>query len=364
MPALYQAMASSASAWPPKPGTSGPLNGMPDSARLSVPGMHRRRWCQLLQLSPVHSAVQRLEPVAALRESTNGRSSGRAALEAFPGRLRHAGGIEVVVRPVIPLAVLEAHVVDLGGAGARVVHVDPRAAEAPVAELARVAGPPGAALGQRVVGKPGAARPHEADVGLAFRVLAEDAGLQPALGDLVAVGDLDARVEDGHDAAALVGERAQFGRAVAELRRAGGEDLEVLHVVDVQPQAVVGELVFGERRVQRVQVARAGIAPAALVVAQRPQRRQRRDAHQALQAPRDRGHAVARDHVERRHALVGAEPEAGRRAEVVLAAEEPVRAGVHEHVARMVDQHADPAARRCGSAGREWRRTAGRPGRR
>src|SRR4051812_40492918 len=62
--------------------------------------------------------------------------------EAFPGRLGHARRILVVVCPVIPLAMLEAHVIDLGSASAGVVHVDPRAAEAPVAELACVAGPP------------------------------------------------------------------------------------------------------------------------------------------------------------------------------------------------------------------------------
>jgi hypothetical protein len=46
-----------------KPGTSGPLNGMPDSARFRLQWMLVRRWCQLLKLSPVHTAVKRLEPV-------------------------------------------------------------------------------------------------------------------------------------------------------------------------------------------------------------------------------------------------------------------------------------------------------------
>ena len=42
--------------------------------------------------------------------------------------------------------------------------------------------------GQREVRKPGAARPHEADIGVAFGVEAEDAGVQPALRERIARG--------------------------------------------------------------------------------------------------------------------------------------------------------------------------------
>src|SRR5580700_183220 len=87
-PALYQAWASSGLASPAKPGTSGPLKGAPDRARLRLRPMLFFRWIQLEQLSPVQNPAKRLLPMKPALEIIKGRSLGRAFRK--PSRLAMA----------------------------------------------------------------------------------------------------------------------------------------------------------------------------------------------------------------------------------------------------------------------------------
>ena len=248
-----------------------------------------------------------------------------------------------MVGPVRPLAVLEAHIVQLGRTGAGVVHVEPGAVKTRLAEGLGVGGPPVTPFGNGVIRKPGTAGPHKAYIGLALRVLAKDVGGLAASGYLIPCFYFHTGVQYRNDAAAIRLQTCQVGLQIAKVRGVGGEDLVVVHVVNIQPQAVIGEGVLCESHVQLGELLGARITPAALVVAERPQRRQRRGADQALQALSDSGGTVTRNHIKRGHAVVGPHPESGWRVLVVFAKEEPVGAGVHKHRARVVHKNAHPA---------------------
>src|SRR6187549_2232990 len=71
-PALYQSTNSPSLQLPPNPGTSPPLKGMPDSARLRVLPMDMCRWWWLDQLSPVQWAECFWPPVYPDRDSKKG----------------------------------------------------------------------------------------------------------------------------------------------------------------------------------------------------------------------------------------------------------------------------------------------------
>ena len=178
---------------------------------------------------------------------------------------------------------------------------------------------------------------------MAFGVLAKDASGGAALRHFITLFNLYTGVQNRHDAPTVGLQLFQFRSQITKVFGAGGEDFVSVHVVDIEPQAIGGEGVFGKTGIQCVQILGAGVTPAALVVAERPQRRQRRGAHQALQALRDGCHAVTGNHIKRRYALVRAKPESRWRVLIVFAGEKPVGAGVHKHRAGVVDEDANPA---------------------
>ena len=160
---------------------------------------------------------------------------GLGGQKAVARALGHAGAVLVVVGPVRPLAPVKTHVVQLGRARAGVVHIQPGTVKARLSESLGVGGPPVAAFGNGIVGKPGAAWPHKAYKRLALGVVAEDVGGLAAEGHLVTRFYFHAGVQNRNDAATLGLQACQVGFQIAKMVGVGGEHFVVVHVVNVEP---------------------------------------------------------------------------------------------------------------------------------
>ena len=106
----------------------------------------------------------------------------------------------------------------------------------------------------------------------------------PALAALcvqrVALVHLHARVGDRDDAEALLAQLRDQSRGVREALAVPREDAVAVHVVDVEVEHVARDLALAEAGGDRAQLVRAHVAPARLLVAERPQRRHRGPARQ------------------------------------------------------------------------------------
>ncbi|MEI2692696.1 MAG: hypothetical protein V9H69_24415 [Anaerolineae bacterium] len=163
--------------------------------------------------------------------------------------------------------------------------------------------------------------------------------------DGIAGIDLDPRVDDGHGLdprGPQIGDHSPIARKGLLIP---GETAEAIHVVDVQVERVQRNAAGAELGRQLAHRGLVGIAPARLVVAQRPQRRQRHAAGQlavALQhiAQAGRGHEIVAQ-------LAGRRLEAQRIAVAV--------AKIKEAAAGIVQQQAIGRAGLAGPAAEGWR---------
>src|SRR5690606_26696379 len=74
-----------------------------------------------------------------------------------------------------------------------------------------------------------------------------------------------------------------------EMTPVDSEDPKPLHVVDIEPQAITRKTMTPKGCVERQQIPRSGVAPARLMVSQRPKRRPWGAPHQTLQLARQLG---------------------------------------------------------------------------
>ena len=176
-------------------------------------------------------------------------------------------------------------------AGSSMSHQTP--ATPGVEQRAVVVAPPGARVGVREVGERAHARPDRVAVLVAVDRLAEQAALAPLGVDRIALVDLHARVDDRDRPEALLGELGDQPGRVGVALGVPGEDAVAVHVLDVEVEAVAGDVALAELARQPEDLLGAGVAPARLVVAERPQRRQRHAPGQLR---------VAGEHVARRGA--------------------------------------------------------------
>ena len=160
------------------------------------------------------------------------------------------------------------------------VHVIPKAGDAHRDEIFVEAAPPIAHAGEREIGEDAVAGPDCADENGAIGILDEDVLLDSGIVGSVAVVRifLDVEVGDGDGVEAL---RAEVGDHLLEVREIfaiDGERRVALLVVDVEIDHVGGNFLFA-KEAHDFTGARFGIvAVAALLVAEAPERRQRRAA--------------------------------------------------------------------------------------
>ena len=133
------------------------------------------------------------------------------------------------------------------------------------------------------------AGPDIAHVALAIREFDEMIPGNAALVHRVARIDLDAGIDDGDDTKALLAQVGQHFFRVGEALGIEGEAAVAVHVIDVQVNRVAGDALFTKRLRQGAHGAFRRIAPAALLVAQGPFRRQRHAPHQRGVFPDDLG---------------------------------------------------------------------------
>ena len=149
------------------------------------------------------------------------------------------------------------------------------------------AGPPGAGGLQGKVGKHRIARPDLAHVLAPAGGLAEHVLLPPAVVNRVTRLALHAGVHNRHGADAGGLQVPVQGGGIGKIHPVPGKQPVVVHVVDVVPQGADRDVGGGELGGQFPEFRLVLIAPAALVIAQRPQRRQRRSTGQCRVAPDD-----------------------------------------------------------------------------
>ena len=226
------------------------------------------------------------------------------------------------------------------------VHVVPDAGHAHVdVGLLELRAPPGARRGLGEVGEHARARvllalrrPHRRRVHGAVRVLDEGVRGQPALVDRPALPGLGVRIDDGHDLEALRAQLAHHARGIGEAPAVPGERVVAVLVVDVEPEHVGGDALEPEGVGEVAHLRLRIVAVARLVVAERPQRRQRRAADQLGEALHDVSRRGPVDEVVVQRAVHGSERE---QVPVLLAGVEPgaervveedaVRAPVPQH---------------------------------
>ncbi len=116
------------------------------------------------------------------------------------------------------------------------------------------------------VGPGGAARPAPAVDGIAVLVLDEQVALLGLAVDVVAGVDLDVRVDDGDELAAVQCQVLHHLLGVRELDGVPREVALAVGVLDVEPEDVEGQLVLLEAGVHGAHVLLVVVVPAALVV--------------------------------------------------------------------------------------------------
>ena len=260
-------------------------------------GIDWARNSQLDRLSPVQVAVYRWSPANPARLSRNGRRSGRAARSPVVVPIAISRAYWLWNRSWATRSVVEPHPVRRDGARRRFVHVVPDPGDAR-GDVRRVElAPPVARLLRREVRERGVPRPHVADehvaaVGAAQQVPLHRVGVDRPVG----VG-LQPRVDDRDQPRAALGEVGGQRTRVGELRGVPGEDPEATHVVDVEPVHVARHVGLAHPVGELDHLRLGVVVPAALVVPQRPQRRQLRPAGQPGVRLEHLGHPRAGDHV-------------------------------------------------------------------
>ena len=207
--------------------------------------------------------------------STNGRRSGKRARKPFVRRLRHVVAVEVTQ----PLEVA-ARADDLFGEGLAphggLVHVVPDAVHALRDVVGDMAAPPVARLRPAEVGEVGAPRPDGADVHLAVGVAQEVVAVEPFLRDgIPGLGVLfHAGVHDDDGLEAHLAEVGQQGLGIGEALGVPREDAVAVHVVDVEVEHVGRDLLAAKGLGEGADLGLGVVAPPALLVAERPRRRE------------------------------------------------------------------------------------------
>ena len=130
--------------------------------------------------------------------------------------------------------------------------------------------------------------PDDVAVLLARGVLQKRSALAALEIDLVAGVDLHARVDNRDHPEALVAERRDQPRGIREAFVVPREDAVAVHVVDVEVEHVAGDAARAELGRDLAHLVGALVAPARLLVAERPQRRHRRCARSARCSARAR----------------------------------------------------------------------------
>ena len=198
-----------------------------------------------------------------------------ARAQAFVRRLRHIVAVEVTQ----PLEVA-ARADDLFGEGLAphggLVHVVPDAVHALRDVVGGMATPPVARLRPAEVGEVGAPRPDGADVDLAIGVAQEVVAVEPLLRDgIPSLGVLfHARVHDDDGLEAHLAEVGQQGVGIGEALGVPREDAVAIHVVDVEVEHVGRDLFPAKGLGEGTDLGLGVVAPPALLVAERPRRRE------------------------------------------------------------------------------------------
>src|SRR6478609_1406613 len=211
------------------------------------------------------------EPGPRQDEGPRLRSGGPQSLDGAHG---HEQGVLVVEALVLGAPLVEEHRLRGDPARRGLVHVVPDARQPRLDVRGVERAPPRPRLRRREVREDGVARPDLADVGVAALGAAEDVLLEAVVVDRVARVVLDARVDDRDGPEALVRQALEHGRRIGVALRVPREDAVAVHVVDVEPDGVARELVVAVALGDDLDVLLLVRVPAAVVVAQRPDRRQ------------------------------------------------------------------------------------------
>ncbi len=158
------------------------------------------------------------------------------------------------------------------------VHVVPEAGEAVGDELLVERAPPGAGLLLGEVGKDAGAGPDDSGedraVGIVDEVVAGDASV---VGRVALVGRFgDVKIGDGDGVEVLCAEIGEQLGHVGEGLGVDGEGTVPVLKIDVEPQGIGRDVVFAEAVGDFAQARLGRVAVAALLIAERPERRQRR----------------------------------------------------------------------------------------
>ena len=177
------------------------------------------------------------------------------------------------------------------------VHVVPEGVDARVQQRAVLLAEPTPGLAVQEVRQGAAARPHRADEIAPILALAEEA-LLVALGvDRGPRVLLDRRVHDGDQMNVILPQVGGELRQIGDQLPVPGEVPEAVHVVDVHADAVQRDAALAVFPGDLARVLVAGVAPAALDVAEGPSGRHIAAARQPAELPADGGKALRGEHV-------------------------------------------------------------------
>ncbi|HEX6552011.1 MAG TPA: hypothetical protein VF026_04560 [Ktedonobacteraceae bacterium] len=164
------------------------------------------------------------------------------------------------------------------------VHIVPGAANAHIHKRLLHVPPPLTYIRPRVIGEDRVIGP---DVAMEYRAVGpadEHVALHPCPVDPVIGIDLHAGIDDRHDAEAIAVQIGEQRLRIGEAPRVPCKDAIAVHVVDVQVYGIARDVARAKLGRQLAHHRLRRIAPAALVVAQRPPRRQRHRPQQRAEA--------------------------------------------------------------------------------
>ncbi len=185
------------------------------------------------------------------------------------------------------------------------VHVVPHTVHAGGEEVAVEPAPPGAHRRVGEIGEDAGAGPDVAAEGISPCRGHPRVGLGTGVVDRVARLRLDAGIDHPHAVKSLRVQIAVERGGIGKRHRVEGEGAETVHVVDVHPDHVAGDVPAAELRGHLAHPRVGCIGVAALLVAQRPLRRERHVPGEIGQRPHHRLRRITVDHDHRKGRPVG-----------------------------------------------------------
>ena len=235
------------------------------------------------------------DPRASASGKQKGSHIGAAFEKPIPCRFCHPCRVLVMVSFMSCFPLIEKHFLLCHGTRRGVVHIEPETRKSFFRKGADLIFPPIFSFVCTEIGEQRRSWPYKTTIKIAIGILAEGLLFYPALSHGIAFFIADTRIQNGNHMSPFFEELRHRSLWIFERFRIRCENFVAIHRVNVEPETIAGNSRFCHLKVQTLQVFRARISPAALMITQAPERRPGCCAHEPSVASQNARHILTSD---------------------------------------------------------------------